>query len=121
MELPLVRINDYKTMMVCARFAILTRSLWLLNIFRLVPATNASRKLFCWYKNHGFVPGSTFVQIPHSSTTRATFFSGSYLSIIVEWRVTSSSIRRHCFIVPKYSFSSNMVADPLSAQVLGTV
>ena len=42
------------------------------------------RQVLCWYKNPGFVPGSTSYQVPHSSQISPIFFSGSYLSMIVE-------------------------------------
>ena len=117
-----VRISDCSTLMVWARLAILTRSQWLLKILRLVAASNASRKLFCWYRKPGLVPGSTSVHIPHSSTTRATFLSGSYLSMMAECLVTSSSIFSVLTMVLKYSFSSKLVADPLCPQLpVGTV
>ena len=57
-----------------------------------VAATIASRMVFCWYRKRGCVPGSTAYHVPHSSTTIATRFSGSYLSIATEWRRTNSSI-----------------------------
>ena len=58
------------------------------------------------------------VQTPHSSTTRATFLSISYLSMIVECRVTSSSINQAFFMTVAYSPSVKLVADPFLAQVL---
>ena len=45
--LPSVRIIDCRTFTICAMFAILTRSLCLLKRFRLIPATSASRMVFC--------------------------------------------------------------------------
>ena len=49
---------------------------------RDTPATIASRMVFCWYRKPGFVSGSTWNQVPHSSTIRPTRFDGSYRSMI---------------------------------------
>ena len=82
MSLPRVNTIACRTLIVCAMFAPRTRSAWLLKMFRCSAATTASRSVFCWYKNPGFVPGSTSCHIPHSPTIRATRFSGSYRSMI---------------------------------------
>src|SRR5690349_6170184 len=89
-----------------------TRSAWLLKIFKVDAAMIASRSEFCWNKKSLFVPGSGAVQIPHSSTTSAFFFWGSYLSMMAECLDTISSILSACCIALKYSFSPKEVADP---------
>src|SRR3954470_24956798 len=109
---------DCNTFTVCARLAMRTLSAWLLKIFKVVPAINASRRLFCWYKKPGLVPGSTSVQMPHSSTNKATLFALSYLSMMAECLITNSSMRKQFFMVLKYSFSSNCLAEPLGGQLL---
>ena len=89
---PSVKMTACNTFTVCARFAIFTRSECLLKIFRLIPAINASRMIFCWYKNPGLVPGSTLYQLPHSSTIMPICLSGSYWSMIALWRRINVSI-----------------------------
>jgi hypothetical protein len=79
---------------ICAMFAPRTRSAWRAKMLRLSAARMASRKLFCWTRKPGLVPGSGAYQAPHSSTTRATLFCGSYLSIMAECLLIRSSIAK---------------------------
>ena len=53
------------------------------------------------------LPGSGAYHAPHSSTTRATFFCGSYLSMIAECFATSPSISSVDLRIWLYSFSPN--------------
>ena len=110
-----MRIIAWSTFTVWAMFAMRSRSAWRWKPSKCSEATSASRTVFCWYRNPGFVPGSTFHQVPHSSNTRPTFLCGSWRSMTVAWRATSSSARTARERVRYHSWSLNSVALPLSS------
>ena len=87
-----VRIIACRTLTICAMLALRTRSAWRAKMFRLSAARTASRRLFCWTRKPGWLPGSGAYHAPHSSTTRPIFFSGSYLSMMAACVATMSSI-----------------------------
>ena len=72
--------------------AMRTRSAWRAKMLMWSEAISASRTLFCCARNPGVLPGSGAYHAPHSSTTSAIFFSGSYLSMIAEWDLMRPSI-----------------------------
>ncbi len=104
-----VRIIACSTLIICAMLAIRTRSAWRAKMFRLRAARIASRWLFCWARKPGLDPGSGAYQAPHSSTTSAIFFSGSYLSMIAECFATRPSISSVDLRICAYSASPNPV------------
>jgi hypothetical protein len=59
-----VKIIACSTLMVCAMFVITIRSAWRWKMSKWTLATSASRNVFCWYRNPGLVPASTFHQVP---------------------------------------------------------
>ena len=59
------------------------------------------------------MPGSTSYQVPHSSTTSATRFSGSYLSMTAPWPASSVSMKSALRSVTSYSSRVKSVALPL--------
>src|ERR1700733_12545735 len=72
---------------------------------------NAEEKQ-CWRqfmlaRKPGLLPGSGAYQPPHSSTTSATFFPGSYLSMIAECFSTRSFISSVDLRICAYSVSPN--------------
>src|SRR3954454_6995476 len=69
-----------------------TRSACLAKMFTFKAARIASRILFCWTRKPGLLPGNGAYQLPHSSTTSATFFCGSYLSMMAEYLLIRPSI-----------------------------
>ena len=118
---PSVRIIACSTLIICAMLAIRTRSAWWVKMSSVNEATSASRSVFCCCRKPGLVPGSGAYQVPHSSTTRATFFSGSYLSITALWRVIRSSIRSASDKVWIQPLLSKSVDDWLGGQPPATV
>src|SRR5215467_4818221 len=76
-------------------------------MLRLSAARIASRRLFCWTRNPGLLPGKGAYQAPHSSTTSATFFWGSYLSMMAECLLIRSSISSVDLRICAYSASPN--------------
>lgn len=67
------------------------------------------------------MPGNGAYQVPHSSTTRATFLAGSYLSMIALCLVISSSITKVRDKVWIHAASSNVVDDARGGQPPGMV
>ncbi len=53
------------------------------------------------------LPGSFAYHAPHSSTTSAIFFSGSYLSMMAECFAMRPSVSSVLFRISAYSFSPN--------------
>ena len=100
-----VMIIACSTLTICAMLAMRTRSARRAKMFRLSAARTASRRLFCCTRNPGLLPGSGAYQPPHSSTTSATFFSGSYLSMIAECSAMSASISSVFLRISAYSGS----------------
>ena len=94
-----------RTLIICAMLAMRTRSAWRAKIFRFSAARIASRMLFCCTRNPGLLPGSGAYQPPHSSTTSATFLSGSYLSMMAECLLIRPSISKVDLRIWLYSVS----------------
>src|SRR5436305_8105810 len=76
-------------------------------MFRFKAARIASRMLFCWTRKPGLLPGNGAHQLPHSSTTSATFFCGSYLSMMAECCLIRLSMSSVDFRICAYSVSPN--------------
>ena len=85
-------------------------------MFSVSAATSASRIVFCWYRKPGLVPGSTSNQVPHSSTTRPSFFSGQTRRMMRPWFSTISSMRIAWRSASYSSQRLNSVALPLCCQ-----
>src|SRR5947208_2267921 len=76
-------------------------------MLRFSEARMASRRLFCCTRNPGLLPGRGEYQPPHSSTTSATFFCGSYLSMMAECCLIRLSMSSVDFRICAYSVSPN--------------
>src|SRR6185437_993289 len=77
--------------------------------------------LFCCTRNAGFEPANGACQAPHSSTTRLTFFSGSYLSTTASCLRRNSSMNSVDFKLVTYSSSPNFSDFVDGRQPFGTV
>jgi hypothetical protein len=111
---PSVRIIDWSTFTICAMLAIRTRSAWRMNMWKLVAATSASRRVLSWRR--AVELGAASYHVPHSSTASATFLSGSLRSMIAECLAMNSSSRRVWAKVDSHSVLGKPTALPLCDQ-----